>query len=140
MTTSSQTPARVGCYRFPCDTAYHRGTHTPNHEGRVLHQVTWAKEARRVADDTRPRFTTAWATRAIAWDDEPWAAHIDVEAGRRTFTSTDDARRFLEGLQLALVCALEANAKEANSRASDAERDVEELEGLLVAAEKGAKA
>lgn len=119
---------RVHCFRFPCDTAWHRGTHVTDEDGRILHEVRWGNESRRAHPGEDAQFPDVWSIGTIAWDNEPWQPWIYVENGQRTFATGQEASLFVEKLVIAMACALDANVKDATERAEAAESLVEALE------------
>lgn len=98
------------CFRFPCDKAYSRGAHVHRDgDGDVLHSVGWGGDMDVDRDDLKYK----WQVRTIAWgDDGPW--HVQVVVGEESFQfwKLDDARRMIDGLLSAVVCAAEATVDE----------------------------
>ncbi len=109
--------AAVRCYRFPCDTAYRQGSHTPGENGLVLHEVKWGNQSRKARPDEFTAFPNVWEVSAIAWGEQPWEPWVYLEGGQHSFPSGAAASLFIEKLSIAMACALDANVREATEAA-----------------------
>jgi hypothetical protein len=105
------------CRRFPCDQAYKRGAHVPDKDGDVLHSVGWGGDMDMGRDDLR----YMWQVRTIAWgDDGDWYVQVIIGDESFQFWKVDDARRMIDGLVSATLCAAQARVDEADRREVEA--------------------